>query len=422
MFFRKFSLANIVAVWALLLPACGGTMPSNLPAAVDPRAVPTSVPATVVASPKASGAPAQTPANTLLSWVNGAQIPASFPGVNLGALGPLHQRLPASPQLDPNSASYISYYFAGNAPDFDAGWVDADRSQAQYDYNFPVYIALPSDPLVTIVCNNLSAAPCVDGGEQIHMPALARQAGGTDQQLVVLESTGLEYDFWLVSSNPPYSNGSSFSAAGEGHFSSAGSNDGPNFVAPGFDIGSASAAGAVLSASQLYTSELSAGVINHAVSFVFPCGTNAWVFPASQATGVCANGAGMPLGSRVWWQPTDAQTDAMLLGRDITTVLVAMHHYGGFFTNNGGGSVNINGQGGGMGAQLENQEPYWIYGNGVDPALNYAMNAFAMNESGWVDITTTQGVHHYLLTVLGSRVDFLDNLKVVASCVTQKTC
>ena len=32
------------------------------------------------------------------------------------------------------------------------------------------------------------------------------------------------------------------------------------------------------------------------------------MYPSSQTTGICANNAGIPLGSRVWWQPGDAQT------------------------------------------------------------------------------------------------------------------
>jgi len=401
MIFRTFTLASIVAGVSILLLGCGGgaSTPSNPPTAANAAAAPAI----------AAGAP------TLLSWSNGEQIPASFANANFGASGPLYQQLPASPQLDPNSASDISYYFAGNAPAFQVGWVDAGPNQAQYDYSNPLYIAAATDPLVTIFCNKLSLVKCADGGVQIRMPALALQAGGTDHSLAVLEPNGLEYDFWLVSSNPPYSNGSSFSAASEGHYSSAGSDYGANFVAPGFDVSAATASGIALSGTQIYASELTAGVINRAIDLLFPCGTTTWVYPASQATGVCANGAGMPLGSRVWWQPADAQTNAMPLPRDIKTVLVAFHHYGAFFSN--GGSVTSNGQGVGTSAHLENQEPYWLYGNRVDPALLYAQSA-----QGWLHLTTAAGVNRYLLSAAGSSVDFLDNLKVLAPCVTQKTC
>jgi len=350
------------------------------------------------------------------SWSNGRQIPASFLNGDFSASGPLYQQLSAAPQLDPNSASAVSYYFAGNAPEFEAGWIDGDKNQAEYDYNFPIYVASSSDPLVTIVCDHLALAACSDGGVRIHMPALAQQAGGTDHHLAVLEAGGTEYDFWLVSSNPPYSNGSSFSASGETHLSSGGA-AGADYVAPGFNVGAATAGGIALSIGQIYTSELAAGVINHAIAVVFPCATNAWVYPASQTTGTCATGQGMPLGSRIWWQPTDAQTGAMSVSRDMKTVLTALHHYGGFYIDSTVGGGNINGQGGGMAAHLESEEAYWIYGNGRNPALAYAASA-----PGWAHITGSSGVNRYLLAELGSSVDFLDNLKLIAPCVTRQTC
>lgn len=393
----KFIRTNIAIAGIFLLPACGGG------GATSPE-VPGNRPAVVGAE------------SSIVTWSDGQQIPASFSSLDFGGHGPLYQLLPTSPQLDPNSANEISYYFAGNAPEFEVGWIDADKSQAQYDFTFPVYVATASDPLVTILCNHILAATCDDNGVKINMPALAQRAGGGDEHLAVLEPNGLEYDFWLVASTPPYSAGSTFSASGEGHFSTAGSNDGDSFVAPGFNVNSATASGIALSNAQIYTSEFAAGIINHAISFVLPCGTNAWVWPSSQASGICANGAGAPVGARFWWKPTDAQTNAMSLSRDITTVLVAMHHYGGYFTNNGGESVNINGLGGGMLAHIENQEPYWIYGKGTDPALNYVASA-----PGWNHIVSGS-VNRYLLTVLGSSVDFLDNLKVVAPCVTKGTC
>jgi hypothetical protein len=68
-----------------------------------------------------------------------------------------------------------------------------------------------------------------------------------------------------------------------------------------------------------------------------------------------------------------------------------------------------------MGTRLENQEQYWIYGNGFDPALAYAQSA-----SGWNHITG--GVDRYALAVDGGTLNLLGNLQVLAPCVTQGTC
>lgn len=379
-----------------------------------PTPVPTVKP-TVAPTPVPTPIPTPTPVGTTGFWSNGHQIPASFVTSIFGDSGPFYQQLPSTPRLASYSSSAISYYYSGN-PDFEFAFVDANSGQAQYDYSFPIYVATSSDPLVTINCNHLAVADCVDGGVQIRLPSQAKQAGGGDHHLGVLEPNGIEYDFWLVTSNPPYSNGSQISAAGEAHFALNGSNFGSAFVAPGFDVGAATAGGIALSIGQVYVSELATGTINHAISLLYPCGTSNWVYPASQTTGICANGQGMPLGSRLWWAPSDSQTQGMSIPRDLKTILIAMHHYGAFFTDNGGGSTNINGQGVGSGGHLENQEPYWIYGNGNDPVLNYASSA------GWNHISTSSGVNRYLLAGAGGTVNFLGNLKVLDPCVTQKTC
>jgi hypothetical protein len=337
---------------------------------------------------------------TFPPFTNGQQIPASFPNTNFGASGPLYQPLPASPPLAPYSSTAISYYFANNSNEFQVGWIDGNATQAIYDYRFPIYIASLNDPLVTLSC------PGADNGSQIHIPALAKQAGGEDAHLAILEPNGVEYDFWLVTSNPPYSNGSTLDAQGEGHYYMSGNNSGASFIAPGFALYSSTAGGIALTSAQIYISELRSGVINHAISVLFPCESKGWVYPASQTTGTCSNGAGMPLGSRLWWAPTDTQTQAMSLPRDLKTVLVAMHHYGAYFTDNGNGISNINGQGGGMGMHLNSQQQYWSYG-GSNPDV-----AYVQSNPDWNHILNSS-VDRYLLAVPESSINFLANLKVI---------
>lgn len=404
------STLNLLGNLKVLAPASLPT-PTPVPAVSTPTplvtAAPLSTPTPILSTPT----PAPPISGGVSSWIAGQQVPALFAQRAFGASGPFYQQLPATPRLDANSSNVISYYFGGN-PQFTVGWIDGNSGQAQYDYSFPIYTATLNDPLVTIVCSHASPAYCVDNGVKIHMPSKAMQAGGSDHHLAVVEPGGLEYDFWLVSSQPPYSNGSSFSAAGEGHFSLSGSAGGTGFVAPGFIVGGATAGGIALSIGQIYTSELAGGNINHAISLVLHCGTSSWVYPATQASGACSNGQGMPLGSRVWWQPSDAQTNAMSLTHDMKTVLIALHHYGGFYTDNAGGS---NGSGSSMQAHLENQEAYWLYGGGIDPARNYAASA------GWVHIQNST-TDRYILAGDGGAMNIVNNLKLLAPCVTQLSC
>ena len=369
-----------------------------------PTIVPTSVPTPVTTI-------APTPVPTFAAgtfWTNGKQIPALFANSNFGASGPLYQLLPVSPVIASYSASAVSYYFANNAGDFNVGLVDSNNQQGQYDYRFPIYVASLADPLVTIV------GPCVENGGQIHLPALAKQAGGEDHHLGVIEPNGVEYDFWLVTSVPPYVNGSKLVSQGCGSLYLSGANSGPTFIAPGFGFEMATAGGIALSAGQIYTSELAAGVINHAIAYNLPCESIGWVFPATQQTGTCANGNGVPLGSRIWWSPTDTATNAMNLPRDVKTILIAMHHYGGYFTDNGNGTSNINGQGGGIGTKVESNQPYWVYGGGVDPALNYVKSS-----PGWNHIiVSSANLDRWILVTTGAQVDFLHNIKFLDPALT----
>lgn len=336
------------------------------------------------------------------TWANGQQIPASFPNSNFGQSGPMYQKLPASPTIASNSQSVMSYYYSSTA-DSEGGWVDANSAQAVYDYNYPVYVAKATDPIVTVWCTG-----CSSPSFAVNLPMLAKPAGGTDHHLAVIEPNGVEYDFWDVSTvYYPYQTGDPLSAQGDSAFyidGLPGSLD-PYYVAPGFNSAAATAGGIAVSEGQIYVSELQAGIINHALSINMPCGSNAWVFPATQVTGICANGQGMPLGSRIWWAPTNAATASMNLGRDMTTILNALHNYGGYFTDNGGGS---NGAGSGLGTKIESQEVYWLYGGGVDPVLNYVSS-----NSEWSHVVAGT-LNRYLLSVPSSSLNLTANMKLLA--------
>ncbi len=344
----------------------------------------------------------------LITWANGQQVPATFLNQVFNASGPLFQVLPTSPQLTANSSTVMSYYFS-TAPQYNVGFIDNASDNAVYDFSFPIYQAAATDPLVHISCTTHNTITCEDNGIAINLPSLAKQAGGGDHHLAVIEPNGLEYDFWLVSTNPPYTSSSTISATGESHFALDGTSV-ANFVAPGFNAGAATAGGEALSIGQIYTSELAAGNINHAIFLTFPCGTNSFVFPATQTSGTCTGGNGMPLGSRVWWSLDDTTTNALNAPTDLKTVLRALHKYGGYYMDSTGAV------GSGMSSHMENQEAYWIYGGGIDPALNYVSTA-----PGWNHIINTP-VNRWLLAVAGNIVNFSANLKVVAPCVTTSNC
>jgi hypothetical protein len=333
-------------------------------------------------------------------WALGASVPASFPATAFGASGPLYQQIVTVPKISSNSAKEAAFYF-GSKPYFTVGFIDSNSAQAKYDYTFPVYPARLTDPLVKVVCQW-----CSDSGVSIHLPALARQAGGSDGHLSALQPNGVEYDFWGVSSNPPYANGSTLKALTESSYNVNGTSRGPRYVAPAFNSAGATAGGVALSVGQIYPSELAAGVIAHAIAISLPCSNASWVFPATQTTGICANGQGAPLGTRLWWKMSDNSTNALNAPNDLKTVLRALHHWGGFFID-----------GGGLGSRLANSEPIWLYGNGVNNDLSYAQHA-----PGWQHVVGSNGVDRWLLQASGNAIGVTKYLVFLDPCVTNGTC
>jgi hypothetical protein len=348
-------------------------------------------------------------------WSNGQQIPASFGNTNFGASGPLYQGIPPLPTgatLAPVQTG-LQYYFTGN-PAVNIGWVDGNSSQGQYDYNFPVYQGGSNDQTVTIHC--ASGGTCSDNGTTIQLPIWAAQAGGSDHHLAVLEAaTGIEYDFWGVSSNPPYTWLENITASNESKFNINGTNNGGYYVSPGFEYYASTAGGIGLSGGEVYISELQQGIINHALNLTFSCGTNSYVYPATQTSGQCSGGNGIPLGSRVWLSLSRAAIWALPVSKDMQTILVALHEYGGFYTDSGGGS-GVNGSGTGFGVKFESQEPYWIWDNGSDPVSAYAI------ANSWPHVVNGSVNRYDVGSIGGSYVNLYSYLKLVAPCETQNNC
>jgi hypothetical protein len=334
---------------------------------------------------------------------------------------------PASPTLDPNDASYQNEYFTGQ-PDYQAGWIDNDSTQAQFDYNFPVFIATNADPTVKLHCTaNFGSDGCGSEGDLVHVPANATQAGGSDHHLVLIEpGSTLEYDMWGVQSSPPYSSGQTLSFEWGNKVRLDGKpivrtqpcqarNDCSD-IAAGFMYGGATAGNEALLPAQVYISELARGSINHALYVVANCVGGTPVFPASIPDNHCMNNEGFPFGTRLWYDLSDAQVAALPnLNGDEKTILRAMHHYGAFVIDIGGCRGSSCAPNNGLGSHFENQEPYWTYGAGVDPTVAYAMS------HGWQHVVSG-AVNRWSLDLNGPTIDFLHHLHVVAPCVTLRTC
>ena len=127
------------------------------------------------------------------------------------------------------------------------------------NYSPAVYVASASDPLVTV---SYPAGWGYPGGTiQVHMPAAANGAAGTDGELVVIDN-GVAYNFWQF--NRTSTNTATAGSMGEANVVSGNGFGSKNpFLSAGTTAIGASELGGLLTAA-----DQSAGSINHALQLV----------------------------------------------------------------------------------------------------------------------------------------------------------
>jgi hypothetical protein len=258
--------------------------------------------------------------------VNGQPWPATFRPY--GAL-PWNTALSASASnVDTASTAALQAYMQ------DA--VDHIAGQAGNDYSHPVYLASTNDPLVHIGCSAMTygcyaANAATSSLPDIHVPAQARPAYGTDGHFAIIQPDGTEFDFWETAE--PASNwatGATITAGIAVQTSILGS----GAVSP------SATSGAALAAGQVRFDELARGLIPHAIFLVVPCTANALVYPGSTTAADCASG-GIPIGALVQLTLTDAQINALpatTISPFLLPILRALHDYGGYVEDTSGGS------------------------------------------------------------------------------------
>ena len=119
-----------------------------------------------------------------------------------GTASPFNQPLDPNPPVAPNSDAVVRrllHLGAAEAINVPAHARDRD------DWGHPLYFAHPFDPEYRIHCtHNVDWGTCAVEGATVRIPAAARPATGSDHHLAVIDqSTGWEYDLWLVQSKPP---------------------------------------------------------------------------------------------------------------------------------------------------------------------------------------------------------------------------
>jgi len=176
----------------------------------------------------------------------------------------------------------------------------------------------------------------------------------------------------------------------------------------------------------LNASELSSGLIQHAVQILSSCTAQSSVFPGywnTSGPNPCT-GASPAIGYRLWYDVScsETQSNTALLPWE-RALLCALNEYGGFVTDNGGDTGAMQP---GFGIRQMGEVPAYEYGT-ADPWAplqsqgwsSYAVGGdWSSSYPRWAPSTHTDGNGHW--TPPG--VDFHDHMHYLDPCVTEGTC
>jgi len=305
-----------------IAPAIAVLAPATPIAAAPPLPIATATPQ---AKPTATTAPTQVPA----TQVPLPPLAIAPPQTRPFASGPFNNAV-VSPQIDPNSASYLASVMGGDF--FHIGKLQfSTNAHGPTDGNPPIYVSHNSDPVYTIHCMYYSGCPLE--GVQEHIPVGAVAAGNSgntsflddghdDMHMAVRNAdTGVEIDTWLTPQPSGFGGTLNVGYGGQYATSSGGYNQ----------PGGATAAGFALSVGRIRAVDLQVGRIPYALFLVAPC-ENGHVAPASgnDAGGV----AGCPpLGAHVWLDSTAADIAASGAAPSFQVIMRALHEFGGYIGN-----------------------------------------------------------------------------------------
>ncbi len=321
-----------------------------------------------------------------------------------GEASPFNHLLPAEPQLAPNSSAIVNQLMSwGKAQ----GLIVGQPAGNDEDYGHPVYYASPEDPLYTIHCTMWTSG-CPIEGMQVHIPAAARPASGTDAHMVVIDQqNGWEYDFWQVHTQPLPAAGGTIDISYGGRTRWGSTPDatglGSDATAAGFGLEAG-----VIRAEEWGSATAEGGAINHALFMSVRCTGGYSVYPAAPGTTAlaCPNSEkadAPPLGTHFYLDMSDAQIDALPVPEWKRPILKAMAHYGLFVGDTFGGSSNS------FGLSAESDTQYRSMG---------LPGRYAELGKKW-GVGTYNGAYVF---DIASGVEWARYLKVVEPCVAQQSC
>jgi hypothetical protein len=269
--------------------------------------------------------------------------------------------LPASPaHIDTTNTTRLRQYYLPNGAH--GGFNNPDAftlatigyKPVVHNQGFPgaaVYVAKPTDPLVTVHCAG-TAYGCSDasghditktvGTFQIRMPKYTRGScnlcpvGTADDGLGVLQPDGREFGMYQCHITRDVVDGDTIGTGGS-LCVFAGAYYGNVTTEAGVNNGNTSG-GNTQSALDVYWQEVNHGQINHALGVPVGC-ISGNQHPAAAPSGPCPGFTGIPTGALIWLRLTRAQIDADTnIPANMKVFAYALHEHGAYVLDTGGSS------------------------------------------------------------------------------------
>ncbi|CAM3982892.1 hypothetical protein [Smaragdicoccus niigatensis] len=229
---------------------------------------------------------------------------------------PWNTAVPASPQIDPNSAAMIAYATRNNMV-----------TSILYEYSQPIYVVDASTPRYTVTCTIKNWGTCPFQGKSVPIPVGAKPSTGSDGALITIDETAQKtYEFWQAK----FSKGKWTASWGA-----------VNDLGGSGWQGAATGAGASRLGGAVRVADIANGTIPHALQLVIDnaCKT---VFraPATKTDGVSTRTDCIPEGARIQLDPTiDLSQYSMPAG--VRVVARALQQYGGYVVDKGGAPLGV---------------------------------------------------------------------------------
>lgn len=325
---------------------------------------------------------------------------------------PFNKPIPASPDVDPDSADVVDKLTGWGPPtELRPGVASSDDAS---DYDHPTYYSQPTDPLFTIAERN-DAYDSDYWSTQIRIPQEALPADGSDAHMTIVDqATGTEWGLWEVASTAggidltalPNGGGTIYASGfGKADLNGSGLNIGEGDA----NAGRWGLLGGIIRHEELAAARVGlngANSLSHALFMVVKSTDGSYVYPASGAAGASDPIDAPPDGAHFQLDMTDGEIDALTTPWYNKAILKTMAKYGMFVGDTSGSHPWT--------IQIESGFTYTSFGES-DPWRDFGDDH---DGDGWIDYSSGDDLYYWDIDA----VDWESELRMLDPCVSQGTC